>query len=184
MMSTIQPDNLNPETPDLEAIRRIRPIEKFHEAEIDGFPVERWPMGLFPIFGGFSPPLEEGQFEVVCICLETVLSDCITVRAKVEDDGIVFDVVDDYGNEGVGEVIKRFDQVPTQGELFDWLASIENDEGWDFVFPYWLYDGELEKSLPMVRVNSDVYPDLHTLYEAHVRENFDAKKRKHGFDRP
>ena len=148
-------------------IRLFRPIELFGSKNTEEI---RKP--YFDV-GEFLPSADEGYQEIARICLASTTGDVVSIRAKKTKNSHDIEVVDEYQTEIIGYE-KKYDLIPTQGEIFNVIHDI-NFEG--NAQNYWIQIVEMnelktiDEIIDFISIDSNIYPDLNELLIDFFKEN-------------
>ncbi|WJW75556.1 hypothetical protein QVG61_00245 [Thiohalobacter sp. IOR34] len=137
--------------------------------------------------GEYLPPLLDGEVEIAHVSLASTTSDQISIRARREDDVIIYRIVNEYEEEGfvyqplfdrsdepltLGELVRLLDGSEIQGDIFSggvirahWEQCIE-------------FDPDVDAALQFVSAHSCFYPQLADYYEG-VGEEWRKKHETH-----
>lgn len=180
--TTPAPDTPSDE-PDIEALRALKPVKAFRKAMKNQYPEINTSRNGVPLETDFPTFDREEQYCVLAISQEGMLGDFISICATYDEQGFTFEYFDSNENEYVGEFKTSFTDVPTQGEVFDWIMTMDGWHSSGLAIPFWTFERDIEDVLSFIEISSDLYPNLQTLYEVHVRDIYDEKRRMHGYDK-
>jgi hypothetical protein len=116
--------------------------------------------------GEYLPLPKKGEIEFVRINLASTTGDVYSLRIKKEKTSYVITIVDEYQTVFT-DYENEYDQIPTQGEIFDVIIKMNN--GFD-VESYWLPIIELneldsiEQITDFIQFDSNMYPYLNDLF--------------------
>jgi hypothetical protein len=131
--------------------------------------------------------LQESQVEIARISLESTTADVISIRAKREEQGISYNIVDEYESEfffepqeselplTMGDIVRLIDQAQTVDS-----AEMDDEKGLtDFYRNLNLMSGADPTDLiDFVTVSSEFYPDLQSYYRDRALEWAEEVKAK------
>ena len=126
--------------------------------------------------GSWLPSVEDNECEIVRINLASTTSDKISIRAKVLDlakieISILDEYMSDYNESDIINFCTVFDNIPTQGELFNFLVSIKFGETNEQFFPPPIVNVlDLTESQAFFQFESSLYPDLDQLLFDYLRD--------------
>jgi hypothetical protein len=154
----------------IESWRSYRP-EMLPEGEHSGTSGIRRPN--FDV-GEALPALKKGELEIVRISLASVTGDVISVRIKKSKHKFAITIVDEYETYFF-DFIREHDQLPTQGEIFELIATMRHDGG-DEPYLISLIKGSsdmdtVEAIMDFIRFDSLIYPNLNELFRNYLHEN-------------
>jgi hypothetical protein len=131
--------------------------------------------------GEFLPTPKKGETEFARISLASSTGDVFSLRIKKEKKSYVVTIVDEYNTEFI-DYENKYDQIPTQGEVFDIITDMNNEPDSQ---PYWLAIIEqngldsIEQITDFIQIDSNIYPDLNELFEDYlVEKNFNNDENK------
>ncbi len=115
--------------------------------------------------GEHLPRISAGYFEIARISLASSTGDVISIRAKINKNSIRIKVVDEYDTNFI-EYKSVYNNIPTQGEIFDVIRDMNNERQSQY---YWIQIVEMHelKSLneitDFIFIDSLIYPNLNEL---------------------
>ena len=160
---------MHPSNPSLDTLRAYHPGERFFAPMFDqDLPFDA-SIGEFDMGHVYLKEPEEDQFEIIRILYASTTSDRMSILAARREGRIHVELVDEYGNESVGEAVGWFDSVPTQGEIWDWLLSIRTPYDEVYVIPPVIPTLTRTEAERFIVFSSVVYPGLDALDQAHLK---------------
>ena len=151
---------------------------------------------IHPAFmgGEFLPGYRDTEVEIARVSLESVMADVISLRAWLEEDGLIhYQIADEYMEDEAGRYIfnPKTSKLPlTMGAIITLMDTAELNEEHSIGYtgltswrdhnynPSYPSKDELESLVTFVQVSSDFYPDLSRWYEDEALEWYTAHLMK------
>ena len=139
-------------------MRNIRPIELFLKSDKEkvGRP--------YIDVGEFLQPESNGYIEIARILLSSTTGDVISIRIKKTKNCFKIRVEDEYEAEYSGYK-NIYKMVPTQGEIFDVITDLEEDElNWLTQCIEYNNFKTIDEISNFIYIDSKIYPNLNELF--------------------
>lgn len=123
--------------------------------------------------GEYLPVSKKRETEFARISLASTTGDVFSLRIKKEKKSFMVTIVDEYNTNFI-EYESEYDQIPTQGEVFDIITDMNNEPESQ---PYWLAIIEengfetIEQITDFIQLDSNIYPNLNELFVNYLIEN-------------
>ena len=120
--------------------------------------------------GEFLPPQAKGFMEIARISLASTTGDVISIRAKKTKKGYEIKVEDEY-ESNYDFYQKLFKLIPTQGEVFKIITSL-NEDSVDMIMNLIEYGDykSIEEFTSFIHIKSSFYPDLNEMLEEYLKD--------------
>ncbi len=115
--------------------------------------------------GEFLPSLSKGYQEIARICLSSSTGDVLSIRAKKNKNYYFIKVEDEYETEFI-EYKRKYELIPTQGEIFDVIRDMNTESHSQY---YWIQIVEMnefrtiDEITDFIYIDSNIYPNLNEL---------------------
>lgn len=116
--------------------------------------------------GEFLPVSENGELEFVRISLASTTGDVYSLRIREEDGAFQVNILDEYETKFV-DFQDEFDQIPTQGEVFDIIVYMNDNFNAQPHLLAIIEDNDFKKIdeiTNFIQIDSTIYPDLNELF--------------------
>ena len=157
------------DTAGLEGLQGWLAKEQLSEAERSAWG------GIHPaLMGGeFLPSIDAAEVEIARISMNSTTGDVISIRARHEESGIRYSIVDEYETE-FEPAIERSRQPLSTRELIEVIDRSSNGGDVGLVLPIlainYEYSDDPESLTSFMAVSSDYYPGLRDFYETRIDE--------------
>lgn len=123
--------------------------------------------------GEFLPASEQDEIEFARISLASSTGDVISLRISKEDESFVVNIEDEYNTNFIDFQVS-YDQIPTQGEVFDIILNMNDNYN---IQPYILaiIEGNgyetIKEITNFIQIDSNIYPNLNELFVEYLSKN-------------
>jgi len=152
----------------IERIRSYNPGDKFFSVLFGLNKPEELRKGEVQLSQSYIPNMKD-QKEFITFNYASVTGDIVSIQASYIDGEIIVHMYDEYQNEVIGEVNKRFNHVPSQGEIFDWAMGVKTLDEEDFIMAPITKNMTADEASKFIQIKSKIYPDLNLLFKNYCK---------------